>query len=161
MSVGKWPLHIAVIFVTVSLLKRFRNGRFTSKRSETGHLDPEVLIYNSFLRRRRWAWLSYTVEICAKYPGGPTSIKGTDIYSIIVWQATSGRRTPQRAADRRALYCTDGHTCLRLRYNMRYEGREDTEGGQTWGQGRYINTTPSQITSCSFTRGPALNATDI
>jgi hypothetical protein len=33
-SVGEWPLHIAVIrykCLTASLLKRLRNGRFTSE----------------------------------------------------------------------------------------------------------------------------------
>jgi hypothetical protein len=43
LSVGEWPLHVAVInkFVAVSIPKRFRNGRFTSEtacggfRSET------------------------------------------------------------------------------------------------------------------------------
>jgi hypothetical protein len=50
-SVGEWPLHLTVInlFVTVSLLKRFRNGRFTSEtamrrfQKRNDHLDPETL----------------------------------------------------------------------------------------------------------------------
>jgi hypothetical protein len=57
-------------------------------------------------------------------------------------RATSGRRTPRRAADGRTgghpggqrtgggRYTTDGHTC------SRYGGREDAEGAPTWRQGR-------------------------
>jgi hypothetical protein len=50
-SVGEWPLHITVVrykFLTASLLKRLRNGRFTSEitvrrfHKRSGHLDPEV-----------------------------------------------------------------------------------------------------------------------
>jgi hypothetical protein len=65
-------------YVAVSLPKRFRNGRFNSEtavqrfQKRNGHLYPEVpsvwtlknplgLLegsrYNSFSRRRRWAWL--------------------------------------------------------------------------------------------------------
>ena len=43
-SVGKWPLHIIhsrYNFLTISLLKRSRNGRFTSEKN--GHLDPELV----------------------------------------------------------------------------------------------------------------------
>jgi hypothetical protein len=59
-------------FVTVSILIRLHNGRFTSEtaaqrfQKRSGHLDPEVVyntrwkfysLYNSFSRRGRWAWL--------------------------------------------------------------------------------------------------------
>ena len=64
-------------FLTVSLLERLRNGHFTSKtaarhfRSETvtwiqkpdffkyplEFLRQLCILYNSFSRRRRWAWL--------------------------------------------------------------------------------------------------------
>jgi hypothetical protein len=62
-------------FLTVSLPKRLHNGRFTSETAVrrfqklNRNLDPEVIkkksvetsrklsIYNSFSRRRRWAWL--------------------------------------------------------------------------------------------------------
>jgi hypothetical protein len=61
-------------FVTVSLPKQLRNGRFTSEtavrrfQKRNRQLDPEALKtnplellessrYNSFSRRGRWAWL--------------------------------------------------------------------------------------------------------
>jgi hypothetical protein len=46
LSVGEWPLHK---FVTVSLLKRLRNGRFAPEtavrrfQKQNGHLDQEVV----------------------------------------------------------------------------------------------------------------------
>ena len=68
-------------FVTVSLPKRFRNGRFTSETAVLKKNPLELLessICNSFSRRRRWAWLLYRY-ICVKHPGGPTRITVTDL----------------------------------------------------------------------------------
>jgi hypothetical protein len=78
-----------------------------------------------------------------------------------VWRATSGRRTPRRAADGRtgghpggrrtggATLRMDIHTCLR------YGEREDTEGAPTRRQGRCINRTGIVI-SISELGAPAL-----
>jgi hypothetical protein len=70
LSVGEWPLHIAVFsceFLTVSLPKRLRKGRFNSETTtwiqkwfKIPAGTSELLkssIYNSFSRRGRWAWL--------------------------------------------------------------------------------------------------------
>jgi hypothetical protein len=63
-------------FVTVSLPKLLRNGRFTSEtaarrfQKRNGYLDPEVV--GLLERRRRWAEaMGVVIGKCVKYPGGP------------------------------------------------------------------------------------------
>ena len=63
----RWGMHVAHSrrkSLTVSLPKRFRNGRFTSEtttwiqkylKNPLGLLESPI--YNSFSRRRQWAWL--------------------------------------------------------------------------------------------------------
>ena len=69
LSVWEWPLHMNVgcKFITVSLLKRLHNDRFTSETAtwiqtwlkKSVGLEllelPESSIHNSFSRRGRWA----------------------------------------------------------------------------------------------------------
>ena len=65
----RWGMAVACDrykFVTVSLPKRLRDGRFTSETAtwiqkwfkiSAGASTVESFIYNSFSRRGRWAWL--------------------------------------------------------------------------------------------------------
>jgi hypothetical protein len=88
-------------FVTVSLPKRFRNGRFTSENAtwiqKYFKKNPLELLessrYSIIVFQGGDDGRGYIIEIFVKYPGGPTRIRVTEVPRGAYSMARNGRNS--------------------------------------------------------------------